>query len=77
MAPVEGAVVAQLKKSVKSIFTSDREQLSVKKVRIAAEEELDLDTGFFLSPEWKEKSKTIIKDYVVSFVAVLCWLFKY
>jgi hypothetical protein len=65
MAPTDSALVAQLKKSVKSIFASDREQLTVKKVRTAAEEELDLDTGFFLSPEWKDKSKNIIKDHVV------------
>ncbi|EHK97780.1 hypothetical protein GLAREA_10114 [Glarea lozoyensis ATCC 20868] len=64
MAPSSSALVAQLKKSVKHIFDTDREQLSVKKVRSAVEEELDLENGFFLSPEWKDKSKQIIKEHV-------------
>jgi hypothetical protein len=66
MAPSSSALVAQLKKSVKNIFDTDREQLSVKKVRSAVE--LDLESGFFLSPEWKDKSKQIIKEHVVCVV---------
>ena len=66
MAPSESELVLQLKSSVKTFFVSDRDQLTVKKVRSAVEEELDLETGFFLSPEWKDKSKQIIKEHVVS-----------
>jgi hypothetical protein len=65
MAPPDSALIAQIKKSVHSIFTTDREQLTVKKVRSAVEEALDLHAGFFLSPEWKDKSKQIIVAHVV------------
>jgi hypothetical protein len=65
MAPPDSALIAQIKKAVHSIFTTDREQLTVKKVRSAVEQVLDLDAGFFLSPEWKDKSKKIIVTHVV------------
>ena len=42
------------------------EDLTIKKVRAAAEEELDLEDGWFKGEEdWNEKSKELIKNAVV------------
>lgn len=42
------------------------EDLTVKRIRIAAEQDLGLEDGFYKSdPKWKEESKTIIQSEVV------------
>ena len=48
----------------------DLESLTVRRVRKAVEEELDLSEDFFKNDErWKEKSKSVIQAEVVS-----CWI---
>lgn len=54
------AIIARIYKS------GNHESLTLKRVRNAAEKEIDLPEGFFKqSNEWNEKSKTIIVDEVV------------
>lgn len=66
MAPSDKTLVDTLKATVTSIFNSDeRDTLSVKRVRDQTEGELGLEKGYFLQPEWKDRSKQIIKEHVV------------
>lgn len=67
MAFSESVLIEKLKATALAIYNSDdRDQLSVKRVRDRLEEQLGLEKGFFVQPEWKDKSKTIVKDYAVS-----------
>ena len=67
MAPSERVLIDKLKATVLSFFNSDeRDQLSVKKVRDKLEAQLGLEKGFFVQPDWKDKSKAIVKEYAVS-----------
>lgn len=44
----------------------DSSELTVRKIRTRAEEELGFAEGFFLKETWRQMSKKIIKDAVVS-----------
>jgi hypothetical protein len=67
MAPSERVLIDKLKATALAIFNSEeRDQLSVKKVRDKLEAQLGLEKGFFLQPNWKDKSKTIVKEYAVN-----------
>lgn len=69
MAPSERVLIDKLKATALAIFNSaERDQLSVKRVRDRLEAQLGLEKGFFVQPTWKEKSKTIVKEYAVSIV---------
>jgi len=69
MAPSERVLVDKLKATALAIFnSSERDQLSVKRVRDKLEAQLGLEKGFFVQPTWKEKSKAIVKEYAVSIV---------
>jgi hypothetical protein len=58
-------LAAELVSAVKEIYGSDV-PVTVNGVRQRVEETLDLDEGFFKEGNWKDKSKQIIKDAVVS-----------
>ena len=66
MAPSGKDLEAALIQSTSTIFAEDSENISVNKVRKHVESELDLEDGFFTNGEWKQKSKDLIRDYVVS-----------
>lgn len=65
--PTHAELEQALKNVVQTIYKSgDLENLTVKRVRKAAEENLGLDEGFFKDHEtWKDKSKDIILAEVV------------
>jgi len=67
MAPSERVLIDKLKATALEIFNGpEREDLSVKRVRDKLEAQLGLEKGFFTQPEWKDKSKRIVKEYAVS-----------
>ena len=63
----EGALEQALRRAVQLVYSrGDLESLTVKRIRKAAEEDLDLHVDFFKRhPEWEGKSKRIIKDEAV------------
>lgn len=64
------ALEASLVAIVNELFTGpNRDDLSVNTVRKQCEEKEGLSTGFLSSGEWKGKSKTIIKEKVVSYTS--------
>ncbi|KAI6381322.1 hypothetical protein MCOR25_001255 [Pyricularia grisea] len=62
MAPKASALEAALKNAVRSLYEEVGDQISVNAVRKQAEDEIGLDEGFFVSDDWKARSKTIIKE---------------
>lgn len=66
--PTDDALEAGLRKTVAGIFkTGNTEELTVKRVRLATEQRLGLEEGFFKGHiHWKAKSDKIIKDEAVS-----------
>ncbi|TVY15481.1 hypothetical protein LARI1_G003884 [Lachnellula arida] len=69
MAPSERVLIDKLKATALAIFNSaERDQLSVKRVRDRLEAQLGLEKGFFVQPTWKEKSKTIVKEYATQLI---------
>jgi hypothetical protein len=69
MAPPERLIVAALSEAVLSTFNGpDRTLLTVKKIREKVEVDLELGNDFFAQGEWKDKAKTIIRTYAVSFM---------
>lgn len=63
----DGRLEKALRDTVANIFrTGKLEELTVKRVRLAAETTLGLDEGFFKAhDEWKTRSEQIIKDEAV------------
>jgi hypothetical protein len=66
MAPSTETLEAKFRSAIKETYAEDPSKLTVKYIRRKAENELGLDEGFFLTPTWKDKSKTFIKNYAVS-----------
>ena len=66
MAPSTKKLRAALIDATCQIFQAEPDATTVNKVRKQAEADLSLDDGFFASAEWKQSSKQIIKDHVVS-----------
>lgn len=66
MAPKEKAVLDALRKATKSIYKSDPNSLTVRRVRQQVQEDLDIDEDFFANEEWKAKSKELIQKVAVS-----------
>ncbi|TKA50965.1 hypothetical protein B0A49_11890 [Cryomyces minteri] len=68
--PSDARLGAALRHATKAIFeTGNREELTVKRIRAAAEEELgfDDDRHFYkTAPEWDKRSKDIIKETVAA-----------
>lgn len=66
MAPPAKALKDALIQGTCDVFKLDPDTTSVNKVRRHVEEQLGLDEGFFAGDSWKQSSKEIIKEYVVS-----------
>ena len=65
-APDDSVLELELRKIVQHIYeTGNLEQLTIKRVRAAAESNLELEDGFFKQPSWKDRSKTIIEAEAV------------
>lgn len=68
VSPSDRDLELALRHAVQVVYrTGDLEQLTVKRMRKAAEEELDLQEGFFKEPVWKDRSKAIIENEVVCY----------
>lgn len=66
------ALETALADAVHALWTGpDRDQLSVNTVRKQVEEAQGLDSGFFAGPDWKGRSKAVIKDAVVCLLHLL------
>lgn len=65
--PSDEALEKALRDAVAKIYRSGKmEELTVKRVRLAAERALGLEEGFFKGDSaWKSKSDQVIKDEVV------------
>jgi hypothetical protein len=64
--PSEASITRALRDVVISIHTSgNSDDLTVKRVRTRAEEELGLPAGFFKNHDWKQKSHELIHEAVV------------
>jgi hypothetical protein len=66
MAPSAKALEEALVNGTCAVFQEEPDATTVNKVRKVVTDDLDLDEEFFNSPKWKQKSKTIIKETVVS-----------
>lgn len=66
MAPSAAKLKEALIEGTCEIYKAEPDGTSVNKVRRHVEEKFGLDDGFFTSDAWKQKSKTIIKEQVVS-----------
>ncbi|KAH8426838.1 putative transcriptional regulator [Aspergillus melleus] len=67
-APSDDALEKALRDTVAEIYkTGNMEELTVKRVRLAAEKSLELEPGFFKADDaWKAKSEQIIREAVES-----------
>ncbi|KAF6836923.1 transcriptional regulator [Colletotrichum musicola] len=61
MAPSDKKLEAELLSAVRDIYKTNSEDLTINFVRKRVENDLDLEDGFFSSPEWKDRSKKLIK----------------
>lgn len=66
MAPSTKKLEQALIDGTSEVFSAEPDGTSVNKVRRHVEEKLGLEEGFFTSGYWKQKSKALIKEYVVS-----------
>lgn len=66
-APSHATLEQALRDTVHQVFQSGNlDELTIKRVRIAAEKKLDLEDGFYKNDlMWKEESKRIIQSEVV------------
>ena len=66
--PDDSILENELRQVVRNIYeTGDLVELTVKRVRNAAEKNLDLRDGFFKESQWKDKSKAIIEAEAVRY----------
>lgn len=72
--PSDAALEEALRSVVRTIYKNGNlEDLTVKRVRSSAENDLDLQKDFFKDhPSWKDRSKSIIQAEVVRPVAIFC-----
>lgn len=66
MAPSAEALEVAIQQGTADIFAAEPDATTVNKVRKHVEATLNLKEGFFTSPEWKQRSKDLIKGLVVS-----------
>jgi hypothetical protein len=66
MAPSATKLEAALVEGTAEMFRAEPDATTVNKVRKHVEEKLDLEEGFFTGGDWKQKSKNLIKEHVVS-----------
>lgn len=64
--PTKKALVSALNNAVDTLWKQQRDNVTITNCRARAEQDLDLEEGFFTDPKWKAESKSIIKDRVVS-----------
>ncbi|KAL6852984.1 hypothetical protein ACO1O0_007533 [Amphichorda felina] len=64
MAPSAKKLETALIDATCQVFKAEPDATSVNKVRRQAEENLELEDGFFAGEQWKQKSKSLIKEYV-------------
>lgn len=65
--PSRAQLEQALRSAVRQVFESgNTEDLTVKRVRVGVERDLNLPEGFFKGPEWKDQSKAIIEEEAVS-----------
>lgn len=66
--PADDVLEKALRDAVTKVYNSGKmEELTVKRVRLAAEKALQLEEGFYKTQgDWKTRSEQIIKDQVVS-----------
>lgn len=55
-----------LKEATHQLYLADPGTVTVNSVRQHAEEQNGLEKGFFVSQDWKARSKTLITKFVVS-----------
>jgi hypothetical protein len=65
------AITSALLETVRDLFKTDQDQLSVNNVRKIVEKKLDLSAGLLKGDAWKAKSKDIIIGEVVSTLPTL------
>ncbi|KAF5555695.1 transcription factor [Fusarium napiforme] len=64
MAPSEDEIEQALLDATYQVYQATPDETTVNKVRKQTEENLSLNDGFFSSAEWKQKSKSLIKERV-------------
>lgn len=66
--PADDVLERALRDAVAKVYKSGKmEELTVKRIRLAAEKSLKLEEGFYRSQgDWKTRSEQIIKNQVVS-----------
>ncbi|KAH7250049.1 uncharacterized protein BKA55DRAFT_512468 [Fusarium redolens] len=64
MAPSEDEIEQALLDATYQVYQATPDETTVNKVRKQTEENLSLDEGFFSNAEWKQKSKSLIKERV-------------
>lgn len=67
LGPTDAVIEKELRDVIRNIHASGRpEELTVKRVRAAAEKSLSLDEGFLKQDAWKNRSKTFIEREAVA-----------
>ena len=66
MVPHEKEVLDALRTTTISVFKTDPDSLTVRKVRAQVVDALDLEDDFFAEEKWKAKSKDFIQELAVS-----------
>ena len=76
--PSDRTLTQALRDVVAGIFKSGKmEELTVKRVRLAAEKKLGIEEGFFKDDgDWKKRSDQIIKEEAVSGMSVIYGLWR-
>lgn len=76
--PSDKDLTQALRDVVAGIFKSGKmEELTVKRVRLAAEKKLGIEEGFFKdNGDWKKRSDQIIKEEAVSGMSVIYGLWR-
>ncbi|KAI0458812.1 hypothetical protein F5B21DRAFT_457856 [Xylaria acuta] len=64
MAPSGEAIEGYLKEATRQLYDTDPNTVTVNLVRQRAEEQNDLEKGFFVTQNWKARSKTLITGFV-------------
>lgn len=73
MAPSDNQLEDILRNTVEKVYRSENQNdLTVRFVRDRVEHDLGLPRGFFSTPEWKDKSKVLIKSWAVSNTPLCC-----
>ena len=66
MAPSATKMEDALVRGTVEVFGAEPDATTVNKVRKHVEQKLGLEDGFFSNAKWKQKSKGLIKEHVVS-----------